>query len=105
MKKIIAGAIVAIPLMMTTLGAKASASEVFVNRGVHPIASRSEVLVNRGVHPITSRSEVLVNRGVHPIASRSKFIARARHRVLVPGRWEYRNHHRGWVKAHYEWRY
>ena len=75
MKKIIAGAILAIPLMMTTLGAKASASEVYVNRGVHPVASRSE------------------------------FIARARHRVLVPGHWEYRNHHREWVKAHYEWRY
>ena len=90
MKKIIAGAIIAIPLMMTTLGAKASASEVFVNRGVHPIASRSEVFVNRGVHPITSRSE---------------FIAQARHRVLVPGRWEYRNHHREWVRAHYESRY
>jgi len=90
MKKIIAGAIVAIPLMMTTLGAKASAAEVFVNRGVHPI---------------TSRSEVFVNRGVHPIASRSEFIARARHRVLVPRHWEYRNHRRVGVKAHYEWRY
>jgi hypothetical protein len=75
MKKIIAGAIVTLPLMMMTLGAKASAAEVFVNRGVNPNASRSE------------------------------FIARARHRVLVPGRWEYRNHRRVWVKAHYEWRY
>jgi len=74
MKKLIAGAIIAIPLMMTTLGTKASASEVFVNRGVHPIASRSQ------------------------------FIARAQHRVLVLGRWEYRNHRRVWVKAHYEWR-
>ncbi|MBR8835347.1 MAG: hypothetical protein DSM106950_15300 [Stigonema ocellatum SAG 48.90 = DSM 106950] len=74
MKKIIAGTIIAIPLMMTTFGTKADASEVFVNRGVHPIASRSE------------------------------FIAQAKHRVLVPGHWESRNHRRAWVKAHYEWR-
>ncbi len=75
MKKIIAGTVIAIPLMMTTLGAKASASEIFIHSDGHPTASRSE------------------------------FIARARHRVLVPAHWEYRNHRRVWVKAHYEWRY
>ncbi|MBO3461563.1 hypothetical protein G7B40_024695 [Aetokthonos hydrillicola Thurmond2011] len=75
MKKIIAGVMIAIPLMMTTFGTKADASQGFVNKSIRPIASRPE------------------------------FIARAKHRVLVPGRWEYRNHRRVWVKAHYEWRY
>jgi hypothetical protein len=75
MKKIIAGAIIALPLMMTAFGTKASASEIYIHKSVHPIASRAQ------------------------------FIARAKHRVLVPGRWEYINHHRTWVKPHYEWRY
>lgn len=75
MKRIIAGAIAAIPLM-TTFATIASASEVIVHPGFHSVAS-----------------------------TKPEFIARARHRVYVPGRWEYINHHRTYVKAHYEYRY
>ncbi|MDF5725296.1 MAG: hypothetical protein PUP91_33565 [Rhizonema sp. PD37] len=74
MKRIIAGVIVAIPLM-TTFATKASASEVIVHPGFHSVASKPE------------------------------FIARAKRRVYVPGHFVYMNHHRTYVKAHYEYRY
>ncbi|MGI8500487.1 MAG: hypothetical protein ACR2LR_05025 [Hassallia sp.] len=74
MKRIIAGVMIAMPLMMTTLATKASALEVIVNPGIHRISPKAEL------------------------------IARGRHRVLVPAHWEYRNHRRVRVPAHYEWR-
>ncbi|MBO3464069.1 hypothetical protein G7B40_009905 [Aetokthonos hydrillicola Thurmond2011] len=74
MKKIIAGALIALPLM-TTFATKASASEVIIRSGIRPTEHRGE------------------------------FIARGRHRVFIPGHWQYRNHHRQWIRGHYEWRY
>jgi hypothetical protein len=74
MKRIIAGAIIALPLL-TTFATKASAEEIIIRSGVRPVEYRHE------------------------------YIARARHRVFIPGHWEYRGHHRQWVAGRYEWRY
>ena len=50
MKRIIAGAIVAIPLM-TTFATKESASEVIVNPGLHSVASKPQ-LIARSKHRV-----------------------------------------------------
>ncbi len=74
MKKIIAGAMLALPLAITSVPTKASALEVIVNPHVH-------------------------NSQSAPV-----LIARARHKVFIRAHWEGSGRHRHWVPGHWEWR-
>ncbi|GAX45047.1 hypothetical protein NIES4075_60670 [Tolypothrix sp. NIES-4075] len=75
MKRIIAGAIIALPLAIASIPTSASALEVIVNPRLHASQGRPE------------------------------FIARGRHRVYIRGHWEQTRRGRRWVPAHYEYRY
>ena len=74
MKKIIAGAMLALPLVVTSLPTKASATDVIVNPHVHNFPSA----------PVT-------------------ISYRHRHRVYIRGHWEGFGRHRHYIPGHWVW--
>ncbi len=74
MKRIIAGAALALPLAIASLPSRASALEIIINPHVHPYPSR--VIVDRPYE--------------HD------------ERGWVPGHWEHRHGERVWIRGHYE---
>ncbi len=78
MKKIIASAMLVLPLVLTSLSTKALALEVIVNPRVQNLSS----------------APVLIAQARH----------RARHKVYIKTHWEGRGHYRHRIPAHWEWR-
>jgi len=74
MKRMIAGAILALPFAVAALPTQQ--------------ASASEIIANPHFHTQTSRPTLVARR----------------HRVWVPGHWERTRHGRRWVAGHYEYR-
>ncbi|WP_144052402.1 hypothetical protein [Anabaena sp. PCC 7108] len=85
MKKIITGIMLSIPLAMTTLSAPASALEIVVKP-----QARNTRQVQVVQYPIHNRRPVQV--------------VKTKHKVWVPAHWSQQGRHRVRVPGHYEWR-
>lgn len=89
MKSIFIGAILALPLAITSIPSQALAAEIIVR----PVVHQDNVIVRRVVRP--NRRVIRQNRR---FVNRNRRVVRQR---LIPGRWERTRYGRRWVPARY----